>query len=60
MMIDRDKLIIILLSGNRITRIRPTIIDGEFQSVTQDVLTDRINVEVSRGIVERIIRSGWI
>ena len=58
MMIDKDKLIRILLSGNRITRIRPTIIDGEFQIVTQDFRTDRINVEVSRGIVERIIRSG--
>ena len=42
------------VSGHKITKVRPIIIDGEHMIVTMDFRQDRINVELVDGRVVRI------
>ena len=45
------------VSGHKITKVRPIIIDGEHMIVTMDFRQDRINVELADGRVVRIVKA---
>jgi hypothetical protein len=45
------------VSGHRITKVRPIIIDGEHMIVTMDFRQDRVNVELADGRVVRIVKA---
>ena len=47
-----------MFAGTEITRIRPTMIDGEAMMVTMDHRLDRINVELASGKVVKILKTG--
>lgn len=40
-----------VMPGRTVTIVRPTRIDGEGQAVTADLVAERINVEVERGVI---------
>ena len=47
----------VYVSGHKITKVRPIIIDGEHMIVTMDFRQDRINVELADGRVVRIVKA---
>ena len=44
----------LIISGERVRRVRPVKVDGERMMMTMDYRTDRINVETENGKIVRI------
>ena len=49
-----------VLLGERITRIRPQVIDGEGLMTTCDYREDRLNVEIRNSKIVKILGANWL